>query len=101
MRVGEHFVTRVAFLTDPPLPEVDIGDPVWDQHVVTRAGSAQEAHYAFPPRLRALLQTWGFQGHIEMRPGGAVVHYAGLKPVPAHYEQLTQVIPQLITAAFG
>jgi len=86
MRVGEHFLTRVAFLESPPPPQVTIGDPVWDEHVTTFAASAEVAAAAFHPRLRKLLAGWGFQGHLELRArGGLVVHYAGLRPIPADW----------------
>ena len=99
MRAGEHFITRTAILTDPPPPLVEIGDPVWDQHVVTRAHSLQQARGAFTTTLRGLLQRWGFTGHIELRPGGAVIHQAGIQPTPQGYEQLSQVLPQIVQAA--
>ncbi len=99
MRAGEHFITRTSILTDPPPPQVQIGDPVWDQHVVTRAASAEAARGAFTPALRALLQGWGFVGHIELRPGGAVIHQAGLQPTAQGYEQMSQVLPRIVQAA--
>ena len=101
MRVGEHFITRVAFLENPPAPIVKIGDMVWDEHVVTRAASDNEASKAFTPSLRRLLQTWGFRGHLEMRPGGLVVHSAGYKPIAEHYQQLSVSIRQIVTAALN
>lgn len=99
MRVGEHFITRTTILTDPPPPLVELGDPVWDQNVVTRAHSAADARYAFTTALRGLLRNWGFAGHIELRPGGAVIHYAGLSPTPDGYERLSRALPQIVTAA--
>lgn len=99
MRSGEHFITRVTFLTDPPAPEQKIGDPVWDDHCVTRAISAEQARAAFPHAFRDLLRSWGFRGHIELRPNGMMMHYADMKPNVAHYEQLTQLMPQAVMAA--
>lgn len=99
MRVGEDFFTRVAFLEDPPPPQVKLGDPVWDEHVVTRAASAEEAARAFHPELRKLLAEWGFHGHLELRNGGAVIHYAGLKPLPEHYDRMSRIAPQIVTTA--
>lgn len=101
LRVDDHFITRVAFLENPPAPVVKIGDKVWDENVVTRAASAGEALKAFTPTLRRLLQTWGFRGHLEMRPGGLVVHHAGYRPTPTHFEQLSQSLTQLVTAALN
>lgn len=99
MRQGEHFITRTAILTDPPPPQVQIGDPVWDQHVVTRALSVQDAHAAFTSALRGLLRRWGFAGHIELRPGGAIIHKAGLQPTPQGYEEMSVILPQIVQAA--
>jgi hypothetical protein len=101
MRAGEHFITRTQILIDPPPPLVEIGDPVWDQHVVTRASSVQEARAAFTTSLRDLLRGWGFTGHIELRPGGAIVHQAGLWPNPQGYEQLSRTLPQIVQAALA
>jgi hypothetical protein len=99
MRSEEHFITRVSVLSDPPPPKVALGDPVWDEHVVTHAPSVAEAQAALTPALRALLQGWGFRGHLELRPGAAILHYAGLKPTPADYERLSRIVPQVVTAA--
>ncbi|MBW2523128.1 MAG: hypothetical protein JRI23_03090 [Deltaproteobacteria bacterium] len=99
MHAGEHFITRVTFLEDPPLPEVQLGDPLWDQHVVTRGASVEEAAAAFHPALRQLLAGWGFQGHLELRPCGLVLHYAGLKPTPEHLSRMSRIVPEVVTAA--
>ena len=99
MRSGEHFITRVTFLTDKPAPEQKLGDPVWDEHCVTRAASSEQARAAFTSALRNLLRSWGFRGHIEMRPNGLMMHHAALKPTPADYERMTQLLPQAVTAA--
>lgn len=101
MRVGEHFVTRVAFIESPPPPVVNIGDPIWDEHVVTRAASEQEGINAFPQPLRALLQTWGFEGHIEMRAGGVVVYKKGVQPTPAGCDHLSDCTSQIVRATLN
>lgn len=88
MRVGEPFMTKVAFLEMPPPPMVKLGDKVWDEHVTTFAASASEAIAAFPPKLRELLRARGFQGHLEIRPGGFVLHREGFPPSPEHYDRL-------------
>ncbi len=88
MRVGEPFLTKVAFLEAPPPPKVEIGDAVWDEHVATFAASPAEALAAFPRTLRAALQRRGFRGHLEVRPHGFVVHEDGLGPRPEHYDLL-------------
>jgi len=101
MRVGEHFVTRVAYIESPPPPQVKIGDALWDQHVTTYAASPSEAAAAFPQRLRSMLASWGFQGHLEMRPGGLVVWMAGFRPVPEHYQRLLDAAREIVHAAVG
>jgi hypothetical protein len=101
MRVGEHFLTRVAFLESPPPPTVTIGEKVWDQHVKTFAASSLEASAAFHPKVRRLLAGWGFAGHIELRPGGLVVHQAGLRPTPEHYERLWKTTVDVLNAAIA
>jgi hypothetical protein len=98
-RSGEHFLTRVAFLDRPPQPKVELGDKTWDEHVVTHAASGAEAARAFTPALRALLASRSFEGHLELRPGQAVLHVAGLKPVPACYEELLGAALAVVDAA--
>jgi hypothetical protein len=95
-RGGEHFNTRVAYIENPPMPTVKLGDPTWDEHMVTLAASASEAVAAFPPGARKLLVSWRFSGHIEVRPGGLVVHFAGTRPTPEHLDRLVQAVPALI-----
>jgi hypothetical protein len=87
MRVGEPFLTKVAFLEAPPPPETKLGDPVWDEHVATFAPSPSDALAAFSPALRERLRYRGFRGHLELRPGGFVVHPDGARPTPDGYEQ--------------
>jgi hypothetical protein len=99
IRVGEHFLTRVVYLESAPPPTVQIGDPLWDQHVVTLAASAGEASVGFHGRLRKLLVGWGFQGHLELRPGGLVVYYAGLKPIPEGYDRLLRITREIVAKA--
>jgi hypothetical protein len=100
-RVGEHFLTRVAFLTDPPPPRIEIGDASWDAQAVTHAVDWQQARTAFRTKMRRLLESWSFKGHIEMRPGGAVIFMAGLRPTPPEAERLVQSAMQIVAAAFG
>lgn len=100
-RGGEHFNTRVAFLESPPPPRVELGDPEWDAHMVTFAASPSEAVEAFPPGARRLLARWGFAGHIEVRPGGLVVHFGGMKPVPEQLARLPHSIAELVQAFFA
>lgn len=100
-RGGDHFNTRVSFLENPPPPRVSVGDANWDQHVATFAASSSEADRAFPAPARQLLASWGFRGHIEARPGGLVVHFAGTRPVPEDAGRLLESAPQLVAAFVG
>jgi len=95
-RGGEHFNTRVSYLENPPMPTVKLGDPAWDQHMLTLAASASEAAAAFPKGARQLLASWRFNGHIEVRPGGLVVHFAGTRPIPAHLDRLADAVGPLV-----
>lgn len=95
-RGGEHFITRVSFLENAKMPTVQLGDPNWDAHIVTFAASPREAEQAFPPSARQTLAQLGFAGHLEIRPGGMVLHFAGTKPTPEHYENLASVIPRVL-----
>src|SRR6185503_8205654 len=101
MRVGEHFLTRVAFLESPPPPRVSVGDKIWDANVATFAASALEASTAFHPRLRKLLAGWGFQGHLELRAGGLVIHQAGLRPTPEDADRLVRVVTEIVNSAIA
>jgi hypothetical protein len=99
-RGGDHFNTRVAYLENPPPPRVEIGDPRWDRFVATFAASPAEANAAVPIAARQKLAEWGFSGHLEVRPGGMVVHFAGLQPIPRDYERLLRGIPELVASFF-
>jgi hypothetical protein len=101
MRAGEHFLTRVAYIESPPPPTVQIGDPAWDAHVVTLAASGSEGATAFHRTLRKLLSGWGFRGHLELRPGGLVVHYAGLVPTPEGYDRLLRIAREIMARAIA
>ncbi len=99
MRAGEHFLTRVAFIESKPPPEVKLGDELWDKHVTTFAWTAQEGGAAFHRRVRRLLAGWGFQGHIELRQGGLVCHYAGLVPNARDYDRMLFIVRDLVNTA--
>jgi len=99
MRVGEHFLTRVAFIESPPPPTVTLGDSLWDAHVTSFAMSQSDAEIAFHPRLRKLLAGWGFQGHLEIRPGGLVLFYPGLQPTPEGYDRLLRIVREVVAKA--
>lgn len=98
-RGGEHFLTRVAFLESAPPPEVKVGDALWDEHVKTFARSAEDAPRGFHRRLRRLLAGWGFSGHVELRRGGLVCHYAGLAPTPRDYDRMLRIVRDVVNAA--
>ena len=95
-RVGEHFNTRVVYLETAAPPTVILGDRGWDGWAVTLAASPSEAAAAFPRGARELLRSWGFMGHIEVRPGGLVVNFAGLPPLPEHLERIAASVSELV-----
>lgn len=101
MRIGEHFLTRVSYVTTPPPPQVKLDDAAWDEHAVTHALSTRSAAGAFPKGLRELLRKQSFSGHLEMRAGGAIVYLGNRKPVPAHYQELLTVTQQIVSAALS
>ncbi|MEP7120290.1 MAG: hypothetical protein ABJE95_05240 [Byssovorax sp.] len=99
IRGGEHFLTRVAFIESPQPPQIKLGDPTWDAHLETFAISRETAAQAFHPRLRKLLVGWKFQGHLELRPGGLVLHFAGLRPIQEDYDRLLRITRQVVEKA--
>jgi hypothetical protein len=101
IRGGEHFLTRVAFIESLPPPQITIGDPAWDAHLTTFAASRESAAAAFHPRLRKLLLGWRFQGHLELRPGGLVLHFAGLRPIQEDYDRLLRIVRQVVEKAIA
>lgn len=100
VRSGEHFNTRVAFVVEPPMPRVEVGDRAWDPFVVTHAASGSEAARALPVLVRQFLAEARFQGHLELRPGGLVLHQAGLSPTPEGYGSLRGFALALLGAFF-
>ena len=99
IRGGEHFLTRVAFIESARPPEVEVGDPAWDALVTTFAVTPEMAMTAFHRRLRKLLLGWNFQGHLEMRAGGLVLHFAGLRPIQEDYDRLLRIVQQVVEKA--
>lgn len=97
-RGGQHFNTRVAYLETPPPPQVQVGDTVWDSHMVTYAASPAEAEAGLPLAARRILADWGFVGHLEIRPGGGVVNHIRMKPTPEHYQLLASELARLVAA---
>ena len=98
-RIGEWFLTRVAYVGSAPPHRVQLGDEAWDRDVMTYAPLPEHAHHAFSPPVRELLRAWQFRGHIEMRPGGLVVHVGGLRPTPADLDRLADFVPRLLSCA--
>lgn len=99
-RGGEHFNTRVSFLESAKAPTVQLMDASWNSHMLTFAASASEAEAAFPTSARQALASLGFSGHIEVRPSGMILHFAGTQPTPEHYNNLAAIIPQVIRGFF-
>jgi hypothetical protein len=97
-RGGEHFNTRVAHLDRPPPPRVTLGDRRWDEHMASFAASPAEAAAAFPEAARLALAEWGFAGHVEVRPGGMVLHHARLAPEPGALDGLVDYLPRLVSS---
>lgn len=95
-RGGEHFNTRVSFLENAKMPTVTLGDPDWDEHMTTFAASPTEAQRALPLRVRQHLAHLGFAGHLEIRPGGLILHFAGTHPTVDHYERLARITPEVL-----
>ena len=76
-----------------------LGDPAWDARYTTFAASPAIAEAAFHARLRKLLLGWRFEGHLEIRPGGLVLHFKGLRPIREDYERLLQIVRQVVEKA--
>jgi hypothetical protein len=66
---------------------------------MTYADSPLDAARALTPSLRKLLLTWNFEGHLEIRPGGFVLHVANMAPTPIDYERLTKWVAPLLEKA--
>lgn len=95
---GTH-LTRVSFLTSAKPTEQTTGDTEWDHVAVTYARTPLDAVRGVGPSLRKLLLGWNFQGHIEVRPGGMIVHAAGIEPTPRGYETLRAWLPPIVEKA--
>jgi hypothetical protein len=98
-RAGGSHMTRVSFLGESRPQEQQTGDSAWDDLAVTYASSPLEAVRALTPSLRKLLLGWNFQGHIELKPGGLVLHVADALPRPADYERVLGWIPMVLDKA--
>ena len=90
LHLGRSHVTRVTFLHSPPPPKQRLGDDVLDRAAVVYAPTAAEVPLAFPPALLAYLRAMLFEGHLEVRYGGFVLHRTGVEPSPAGYESLLE-----------
>ncbi|MFO0659117.1 MAG: hypothetical protein U0165_04715 [Polyangiaceae bacterium] len=98
-RIGASYLTRVTFLGTTPPTQQFTGDPDWDDVATTFADSPLDAARALTPSLRKLLLAWNFQGHIEVRQGGLLLHVAGMQPTPQDYERLAQWVPPVLEKA--
>ncbi len=98
-RIGESFLTRVAFVSSPAPPAVKTGDEAWDQVANTFAWDQVHLTNGLTPKLRKLLLSWGFQGHLELRQGGLVLHVAGLHSAPEDLDRLLPFVHEVVSAA--
>jgi hypothetical protein len=105
MHIGGSHVTRVTFLHSPPPPRQRLGDEVLDPHATVYAPTPADVQFSFPAALRAYLRDEHFEGHLEVRPGGFVLHRAHLDPNPGGYERLlafaTEALGRLVLAPSG
>jgi hypothetical protein len=89
MHVGRSHVTRVTFLHSPPPPRQSFDEgEVFESEAVVYAPTAGDVPRALPPALRAFLRSLRFEGHLEVRHGGFVLHQTGVEPTPGGYEAL-------------
>lgn len=95
-RVGASHLTRVRWLGATPPTQRQTGDVEWDERALTFARSPLEAVRAFTPSLRKLLLAWKFEGHLEIREGGFVLHVADVRPTAKDYERLAGWLPMVL-----
>ncbi len=100
-RAGSHFVTRVAFFENAPPTQVMVGDDAWDALALTFARDPSEVRRALPAPLRAHLVARGFQGHVEARGRGLVLHCADLWPDAPGYESLLSRTQEVVRVALS
>ena len=98
-KVGDTFLTRVAYVGQTPPRQQTTGDVEWDHVAVTYAATPLEAVRAITPSLRKLLLGWGFAGHLEIREGAMLFHLADARPTPADYDRVARWIPAVIEKA--
>ena len=98
-RIGESFLTRVAYVGTSPPPKAFVGDRTWDERAVTFAPIGTDPGAALVPGLRKLLADWNFAGHIELRPRGMVLNVAGLRPEPENLDRLFQFVSLAVDRA--
>ncbi|HQP36031.1 MAG TPA: hypothetical protein PLI95_12665 [Polyangiaceae bacterium] len=100
-RVGESFLTRVAYVGSAPPPRAKVGDPRWDERATTYAPIGTEPGAVLLPGLRELLLAWRFEGHLELRPRGMILHVAGLHPNEESLDKLMRFVPLAVDKALG
>lgn len=99
LRGGEHFNTRAVFLDGRAPRAATLGDALLDAHLAVFAESDEVAARALRPALRKRLAAWGFAGHLELRPGGLVLHVAGLGPDVEGFRRLRRALGEIVNDA--
>lgn len=98
-RLGAGPLSRVVFLGERPPKQQFTGDPAWDEAAATFADTPLEAVRAFTPSLRKLLLSWSFEGHLEIKHGGLVLHVASAQAVPHDYSRVLRWVPMVVEKA--
>jgi hypothetical protein len=98
-RIGASKLDRVAFLGELKPTQQSTGDTEWDNLALTFAASPLEAVRTYTPSLRKLLLGWDFQGHLEIRPGGLLLHLENALPIPHDCERVLNWIPMILEKA--
>ena len=89
----------VAFLGENRPQEQSTGDTEWDNVALTYAPSPLDAVRAVTPSLRKLLMGWSFEGHLELKHGGLLLHLENALPVPSDCERVLNWIPSILEKA--
>lgn len=98
-RIGASKLTRVAFLGENKPQEQSTGDVEWDNVALTYAPSPLDAVRAITPSLRKLLLGWSFEGHLELKHGGLLLHLENAQPIPSDCERVLNWIPTILEKA--
>lgn len=98
-RRGASYLTRVAFLGSRPPREQKLGEPAWDDEAHVFAQTQEDARAAITPSLRKLLAGWSWTGHLELRPGGLVLHVGDALPTPTDYQRVLRWMGPVVEKA--